>query len=443
MRRIAREEGVIARTRLILIGLLGLGGWGLPATADADMWERLVQGSVTQSQVRTYEGASGPSGITWRGGAGMPLPRDGGGGRVASVSAGVNRGCGVDFASEFQALFNANAMEDYFRGLAGAAISSAPLVLMCYASPTLCDAYKHFKAMASSVLSLKAADCRAIEQATLNAADKMTRRRELECIEKKLAAGMPRYLAQDACAKEARMKVLDFDMKEVDDIDLIDAALAKTGASNETRKVATVILGDISFRSSGGGSGRRIIQAPAPDAVEKEWARMHQEYVERLEALLHQLEAGTRPSIENLREVSAPGLPVTPALLQSLALLSPAEQTIAGQKLASALTLARLDYLLQDLKARLSAAATLGEANQSAEELRRQIQALEVSVGKLRALKRNQDTLAQLMGEVVRAAARKQEQVRRSVPPADQGPLYRRPTQQGRSELGSGLLLSP
>ena len=63
----------------------------------------------------------------------------------------MGAGCGItDFVGEFKAMFSTQALESYFEGLIGTAIASAPLVLLCYASPTLCDAYKHFKQMASA-----------------------------------------------------------------------------------------------------------------------------------------------------------------------------------------------------------------------------------------------------------------------------------------------------
>src|SRR2546430_4388679 len=151
---------VAAVVALLLVGLIGRAG----AVA---LWDQTVTNSTPQSQFQLYEG-TGQSGLNYRGGAGLPLPApSGGGGTVGAISGSTGTGCGIDFAAEFKALFDVNALESYFKGLASSAISAAPLVLMCYVSPTLCDAYKHFKSMASGLLQPRAAQWQAGAAAAL------------------------------------------------------------------------------------------------------------------------------------------------------------------------------------------------------------------------------------------------------------------------------------
>ena len=168
-----------------------------PPAAQADLWDTLVTGSVTATQIDVTRGAQ--TGLTWRGGPQLSLP-SGGGGAVVRVEAGVGAGCGItDFVGEFKAMFSTQALESYFEGLIGTAIASAPLVLLCYASPTLCDAYKHFKQMASEVLSLRAGECRAVEEAAASLGTSLNRQQQLACIDERIAAGDPSWVALDAC----------------------------------------------------------------------------------------------------------------------------------------------------------------------------------------------------------------------------------------------------
>src|SRR2546428_2792545 len=193
------------------VGILILVALGLAAAtrpAEADLWDTLVSGSVTPNQVDITRGDQ--MGLTWRGGPQLSLP-SGGGGPVLRVEAGGGGGCGItDFVGEFKAMFSTQALESYFEGLAGAAIASAPLVLLCYASPTLCDAYKHFKQMSSEVLSLRAGECRAVEQAAANLGTSLNRQQQLACIDERIAAGDPSWVALHACKAQSQATTLDY-----------------------------------------------------------------------------------------------------------------------------------------------------------------------------------------------------------------------------------------
>src|SRR3989442_15481210 len=125
---------------------------------------------------------------------------------------------------------------------------------MCYVSPTLCDAYKHFKSMASGLLQARAADCRAVEAAALDYGSRMAKKRELQCIEEKTAAGVPRYVAQDDCRGVGATELVGFDFGKVSDLNIIDDGLKQVGADDATRRFAKAVLGDVGFR--GGSSGR-------------------------------------------------------------------------------------------------------------------------------------------------------------------------------------------
>lgn len=398
---------------LLVWGAIGIClSW--PGPARAELWEELVRQATTPSQVQTFQG-SGQTGILYRGNAPILLAPGGGGGTVASLSTRAGTGCSpLNFATEFQALFNANALENYFTGLIGTALSTAPLVLMCFASPTLCDAYKHFKGMASAVMQLKAADCRAVESAVLSSTEKIRRRQQMECVEEKTRAGVPVYLALDQCQQSTTLPLQNFQGLPVQNLNVVEAALERSGASPETRELAKVMLGEVSIRTQNGRVESQS-STPPPDAVERLWGTVNTQYTERLTRALEQVKAGQPLTSEEIQQISTPGIPVTPAFLQRLALLGPAEQRIAIQKLASALTLARLEHLFQTMKAQLASGQILGGPNQTAEELEKRARVLAVEIDKLRAIKQSQDNMIQVMGEIEAAAQARQGAVTRSV----------------------------
>src|SRR5262245_8500258 len=202
------------------------------APAQADLWDTLVSGSVTATQIDVTRGDQ--TGLTWRGGPQLGLP-SGAGGSVLRVEAGVGGGCGItDFVAEFKAMFSAQALESYFEGLASAAIASAPLVLLCYASPTLCDAYKHFKQMASEVLSLRAGECRAVEQAAANLGTSLNRQQQLACIDERISAGDPSWVALDTCKAQSQTTTLDYLLQRVGEFGVVESALQAVGADPDT-----------------------------------------------------------------------------------------------------------------------------------------------------------------------------------------------------------------
>jgi hypothetical protein len=417
---------VSATLALVLVGAVGV-------ACAADLWDQTVTKSTPESQFRLYEG-TGQSGLNYRGRAGLPLPApDGGGGTIGSISGGTGKGCITDFAAEFKALFDVNALESYFKGLASSAISAAPLVLMCYVSPTLCDAYKHFKSMASGLLQARAAECHAVEAAAMDYGSRMAKKRELQCIEDKTVAGVPRYVAQDECGAAGSTELAGFDFGKVRTINIVDDGLKQIGADDDTQRFARAILGDVGFQ--GGSTGRRQeFKKLQPDGLEQEWGRLYQDYGQQLTTLVDQARTGGAPTVEDLQKVSAPGVPITPSLLQQVSLLHPSARAIAIQRIASALTLARLEYQLFVLQMELSELSRLAaNTNQSTEEVERQIRTLEAMRGRLRALKEGQDNLTQVLREMDQAARAEREAARARAPVT--------PPKDPTIDLGGGLLL--
>jgi hypothetical protein len=414
---------------------------GPPGPARADLWDDMVNTTVTPGQVQTWERAgqgefrySAPS---------LSLSTGQRGGTIASTNLSTRRGCGVaDFASEFSALFNAEALQSYIKGLGQNVLQAAPLVMLCYASPTLCDAYKHFRTMASGMLQAKAAECQAVEHAALGAGEQMRKRQELACIEDKVAAGTPMYQALDQC-KGADIKLVGYDLSPVDDLDLVGGALDKVGADQDTRDLAKVLLGDVTLRAGGAGAGRQITR-PAPDALNRVWTDTQQGYVRAIETALASLEAGRTPTIEALRAISAPGRPVTAAELAAFLRLDPASRAIAVQRLASALALARLSERLGRLKEDLAESRRLAQnTNQAQHEIDNQIAATASMIARLRRLKEDQDLINQALGTTAQEAARQQEEARRrTAPDSHARPAVPR-ERAGRFELGGGVLFTP
>ena len=407
-----------------------------PDPAHADLWDTLVSGSVTATQIDVTRGDQ--TGLTWRGGPQLSLP-SGGGGPVVRVDAGVGGGCGItDFVSEFKAMFSTQALESYFEGLAGAAIASAPLVLLCYASPTLCDAYKHFKSMTSEVLSLRAGECRAVEQAAANLGTSLNRQQQLACIDERIAAGDPSWVALDACKASSQSTTLDYGLRRVGDLSLVEGALQAVGADSDTATFARTLLGEVRF-----SGGRWTAEPATTQAAEGLWGTMFARAVESLTAAVESVGAGGRLAASEIAAISVPGVPLSEPILARLAVLPPAERQLAIQKLATALTLARLEYLLQSTEDQLRQAAAHPSQTHQRAALEERIEALYRAQARFRALKQNADSLTDVLAAIERAVhAHEGRTVGQTAPHGPRTPAPVSAPGQG-PWLGGGLELSP
>jgi hypothetical protein len=105
-----------------------------------------------------------------------------------------------------------------------------------------------------------------------------------------------------------------------------------------------------------------------------------------------------------IEALSVPGIPLTEAVFQRITVLPPPERELAVQKLASALTLARIDYLLQATEDELRVIAHEPENNDARELLEARIASLRAAGERLRALRQHADRLAEAVTAIDQAA---------------------------------------
>lgn len=138
------------------------------------------------------------------------------------LDAGPDFGCGsFDLKASFRSLFTKNVKEE-FLGAAMSAVQSelagSALVLACYASPTVCDAIKHYRVSANEMLGMELEGCRSLEQ-TLEGVERRSQARAIkECLDEKARRGTPLDEAQKACRRTGQLRGIDG--KPVAQIDL-------------------------------------------------------------------------------------------------------------------------------------------------------------------------------------------------------------------------------
>ncbi len=138
------------------------------------------------------------------------------------LGAGADFGCGsFDLKSSFRSLFDRNVKEEFLGSALGALrsqLAGSALVLACYASPTVCDALKHYRASANAMLGMEFDACRTLEQA-LGDVERQSRARALkECLDARARAGAPLDQARRDCEKASEIRGLEG--RAVGEIDL-------------------------------------------------------------------------------------------------------------------------------------------------------------------------------------------------------------------------------
>jgi len=138
------------------------------------------------------------------------------------LDAGPDFACGsFDVKASFRSLFNSNIKEEFLGGALSSVqseLAGSALVLACYASPTVCDAIKHYRVSANEMLGMELQGCRSLEQALEGVERRSQARAIKECLDEKARRGMPLDQAQQACRRTSELRGLDG--KPVKQIDL-------------------------------------------------------------------------------------------------------------------------------------------------------------------------------------------------------------------------------
>lgn len=129
------------------------------------------------------------------------------------LDLGPDLGCGsFDLKASFRSLFTRNVREEFLGGALSAVqseLAGSALVLACYASPTVCDAIKHYRVSANEMLGMELDGCRSLEQA-LDGVQRQSQARAIkECLDEKARRGVPLDEAQKSCRRATELRGID------------------------------------------------------------------------------------------------------------------------------------------------------------------------------------------------------------------------------------------
>jgi hypothetical protein len=264
------------------------------------------------------------------------------------LEAGTGFGCSeFDLKASFRSLFDRHVREEFLGGAleaVGSELAGSALVLACYASPTVCDAIKHYRGAAHAVLGMELEGCRSLEEALDDVPRRARARAIRECLDEKARQGMTLHEALIECRRAARLRGLDG--APTGEIDLVrDLGLPEALA-------APLVIGP--------GTLKAEVRA---GAVLEAYESRRRDCVKAWEAALGDPERA---------ELAKLG-PVTRAEVERLSLMEPASRGAAVRSLAAASALHGLVREAHDVERALESAGLVATTEVREEMERRRL----------------------------------------------------------------------
>lgn len=248
--------------------------------------------------------------------------------QIASVggNASLNKGCGMLGAlSSLTASFNTQAMEN----LGVALLSSAPTLLLCYASQTLCDAYKFARNMAQAMAHLSTMNCQQVEKLAINAGDGLRKEGVQQCINQKWGAGSN---TNDSASFMNAVSQCESDPSSNPITNFLNVG-GSSGSYSLSQWVnnqypssqypllntaLSTIVGDVSW---GGGGKRPVTPLLGLETMQSQASQVCYSAIKNV--IEGAVSSGTAPSSSDLAAISLPGQPVTTYFATKLMTLPP------------------------------------------------------------------------------------------------------------------------
>ena len=282
-------------------------------------------------------------------GVNIPAPYGpGAGGNVIDLSAGVQKGgsCGnFNLATELKGIFNKEVLDQYVSGLTGAIASGAPMLLLCYASQTLCDLYKHYRSMANAALSMRQQQCQQIEALATKAGSSLRNNAVMDCISQKMGdIGYEAAVAECGQITDPTVRIPGTN-QTASEYNISDA-IAKAGSDDpDLQNFIKGVIGDVRFS---GGYGI-YTAGKTKYGMEGEVSNLTNAYYNAFREVGEQAaQSRTMPNADTLKTLSTPGFPITPLILTRLMAIDAATRDNFYRQYASVAAMTTLLYKIED-----------------------------------------------------------------------------------------------
>jgi hypothetical protein len=322
---------------------------------------------TARKAARTDIGQADTTGMSIRGGVNLPTGQRGNT-TLFKTQSQVGGTCGsFDFRTSMVQAFQ--ELPGLFESLLSEVLSEMPMLLLCYASPTLCDLGKHFQALLNAAIQAKYAQCQQIQMAAMYGGLRLRGGQISQCLEEESNAGHSISEAMKTCQGPSS-PLRRPDGGSGTTMDLVRETLQAAGASPETQTLAKGFLGEVTLKSGGGG-----LQAQNEHPQAAMLARLEAHKAEAdgaLRAAVAELKATGTVSPQTLEAVSVPGQALPRAALDALAALDgdvARRENLLG-KLSTSMAITRLTWDCHQIQDELAAAT---ENNQHLTDEQRRI----------------------------------------------------------------------
>jgi hypothetical protein len=190
------------------------------------------------------------TGVSIRGGVNMATGQRGNT-TLFRTQAQTGGTCGsFDFRTSMVQAFK--ELPGLFEALLSEVLSEMPMLVLCYASPTLCDLGKHFQALLNVAIQAKYAQCQQIQMAAMYGGLRLRGGQISQCLEEESNAGHSISEAMRTCHGSGG-SLRRPDGGSGGQMDLVRETLQAAGASPESQALAKGFLGEVTLKSGDGG----------------------------------------------------------------------------------------------------------------------------------------------------------------------------------------------
>jgi len=261
--------------------------------------------------------------------------------KIIELHTNVEAGCArFDWEVNFKNTYNKEMLERYWESLKGGAMSSAPILLLEYISPTLADVVKHVKAMTNMSMEMEYANCQEMQAFATDLGSSLRNREYNNCMAKQPAGDI--VAARKACEDKIRGDWAA-GLNKYQGEKTANAGEGYTlfgGSSSGDEKTVSgaaknfvsALFGNLTIKADG---SMHWTQKPNPDAVKELYEEEKTKQREKIVDVVKKYEETGEYSIEDQKSLSSENSVVNEKVISALADLSETDQQIAADLYSS------------------------------------------------------------------------------------------------------------
>ena len=372
-----KTMGNRARLRIVSLVLLLL-----PSLAGADAFDR------ARRALPVRIGQADLSGFSIRGGAALQSGAAATSATLLRGQASIGKSCGAfDLATSLTDAFE--TIPDMLWDLVQQLISSMPMLVFCYSSPSLCNLTTHFQNLISALVQAKFSQCTQVQTTMAYSGLRLRGDAISKCLETQADAGVPIRAAMTTCMSQVETLRLPNGLNGTQ-MSVIQDTLDAAGASQEMKTLARGLLGDITMQA---GGARLAVQQERPQGAMMQRFEAHRVHLTTaLQGAIDEVRTTGTVAPATLEAISVPGQPLPRAALDALVAMraDPVRYDSFVQKLATNLSLAKLTWECGELSQQLEDSVESNEhlSDEARAKVQRQIASLHRELDQVRAKKR-------------------------------------------------------